>query len=86
MIKGIKYHTYIVEKHLKDPDRAAGYLREALEEGDLELLQAVVGDLIEAGYQGLKITGNQSNTNGDTQHFLDEVEIEMTQQVLAVKS
>ena len=63
MAKGIKFHTYLylIEKHLKDSEWAAGYLREALEEGDLELLQAVVGDLIEAGYSGFKITASQSN-------------------------
>ena len=42
MKKGIKYHTYLVEDYLKDSERAAGYLREAILEGDLELLRAVV--------------------------------------------
>ena len=35
MVKGIKFHNYLVEKQLKDSERAAGYLREALLEGDL---------------------------------------------------
>lgn len=83
MAKGIKFHTYLIEKHLKYSDRAAGYLREALEEGDLELLRAVVGDLIESGYEGFKITVNKSDMNGETQDFLD---VEMTQRVLEVKS
>lgn len=86
MAKGMKFHTYLIEKHLKDSERAAGYLREALKEGDLELLQAVVGDLIEAGYEGFKITANTSHTSGETQHFLESAEIEVTQQVLEVKN
>lgn len=58
-------------------------MREALEEGDLELLRAVVEDLIESGYEGFKITVNKSDMNGETQDFLD---VEMTQRVLEVKS
>lgn len=58
-------------------------MREALEEGDLELLRAVVGDLIESGYEGFKITVKKSDMNVETQDFLD---VEMTQRVLEVKS
>lgn len=55
MAKGIKYHTYLVEDYLKDSECAAGYWREAILEGDLDLLRAVVGDLIEAGYEGFQV-------------------------------
>lgn len=83
MVKGIKFHNYLVEKQLEDSERAAGYLREALEEGDLELLRAVVGDLIEAGYEGFQVNVKLSPTNGEKQDFLD---VEMRQRVLKVKS
>lgn len=82
MAKGIKFHNYLVEKHLKDSERAAGYLREALEEGDLELLRAVIGDLIEAGYEGFQVYVNKSYTKVETQDFID---VEMTQRILFVK-
>lgn len=83
MTKGIKFHTYLTEKHLTNSDRAAGYLREALEEGDLDLLRAVVGDLIEAGYKNYKVNLNKSDGNGEVQYSLD---VEMTQRVLEVKN
>lgn len=83
MAKGIKFHNYLVEKQLKDSERAAGYLREALLEGDLELLRAVVGDLIEAGYEGFQVNVNLRHTNEEKQDFFD---VEMTQRVLEVKS
>lgn len=59
-MKGIKFHTYLVEKHLTNSDRAASYLREALEEGDLDLLRAVVDDLIESGYERFRVNINES--------------------------
>ena len=83
MAKGIKFHTYLIEKHLNDSERAAGYLREALIEGDLELLRAIVGDLIDASYEGFKVTMNKSDINGEAQ---DSIDVQMTQQALEVKS
>ena len=83
MKKGIKYHTYLVEDYLKDSERAAGYLREAILEGDLELLRAVVGDLIETGYENFQVNVNKSDVNGEIQYSLD---VETTQRVLEVKS
>lgn len=83
MAKGIKFHTYLIEKHLTNSDRAAGYLREALEEGDLDLLRTVVGDLIEGGYEKFQVNVNKSDANGELQYSLD---VEMTQRVLEVKS
>ncbi|MUH00566.1 hypothetical protein F7734_53190 [Scytonema sp. UIC 10036] len=81
--KGIKFHNYLIKTHLQVSERAAGYLREALEEGDLELLQVVVGDLIEAGYEGFKIVAERSHINGETQEVFD---IEMVPEILKVKS
>lgn len=83
MAKGIKYHTYLVEDYLKDSERAAGYLREAILEGELDLLRAVVGDLIETGYEGFKVSVNKSYIDGETQNVID---VEMTQKVLEVNS
>ena len=82
MAKGIKFHTYLIEKHLNDSERAAGYLKEALIEGDLELLRTVAGDLIDASYEGFKVTVNKSDINGAQ----DSIDVEMIQQALEVKS
>ena len=83
MAKGIKYHTYLVENYLKDSGRASGYLREAILEGELDLLRAVIGDLTDAGYEGFKVTGNKIYINGKTQNVID---VEMTQKILKVNS
>lgn len=83
MVKGIKYHTYLVENYLKDSERAAGYLKEAILEGDLDLLKAVIEDLIETGYEGFKVDVNKSFIDRKTQNVID---IEMTQTVLEINS
>jgi DNA-binding phage protein len=47
MAKSVSYHSYLMQA-LKDPTRAEGYLEAAIDENDLELLQDVVNDVIEA--------------------------------------
>ncbi len=47
MAKSVSYHSYLMQA-LKEPKRAEGYLEAALEENDIELLQDVVNDVIEA--------------------------------------
>jgi DNA-binding phage protein len=47
MGKSVSYHSYLMLA-LKDPKRAEGYLEAAINENDLELLQDVVNDVIEA--------------------------------------
>jgi DNA-binding phage protein len=47
MAKSVSYHSYLMQA-LKDPKRAEGYLEAAIDENDLELLQDVVNDVIEA--------------------------------------
>ena len=47
MGKSVSYHSYIMQA-LQEPKRAEGYIEAALEENDLELLQDVVNDVIEA--------------------------------------
>lgn len=47
MGKSVSYHSYLMLA-LKDPKRAEGYLEAAIDENDLELLQDVVNDVIEA--------------------------------------
>ena len=47
MGKSVSYHSYLMQA-LKDPKRAEGYLEAAIDENDLELLQDVVNDVIEA--------------------------------------
>ncbi|WP_017750027.1 hypothetical protein [Scytonema hofmannii] len=46
-------------------------------------MQAVVGDLIEAGYEGFKIVANESYINRETQEIFD---IKMIQEIVKVKS
>lgn len=47
MGKSVSYHSYLMQA-LKEPKRAEGYLEAAIDENDLELLQDVVNDVIEA--------------------------------------
>lgn len=47
MGKSVSYHSYLMQA-LKDPKRASGYIEAAIDENDLELLQDVVNDVIEA--------------------------------------
>ena len=47
MGKSVSYHSYLMQA-LKDPKRAKGYLEAAIDDNDLELLQDVVNDVIEA--------------------------------------
>lgn len=47
MSKSVSYHDYLMQA-LKDPQRAKGYLEAAIDDNDLELLQDVVNDVIEA--------------------------------------
>lgn len=82
MAKGVKLETYLKENFLKDKEQAEDYLNYALEEGDLELLQAVAGDLIESGYSSFKITGAPSSGSLDSQKLFNSLEIELKQQVL----
>ncbi len=55
MGKSISFDTYLIEDFLKDNQQAEAYLKEAITEGDLELLQMSVENLIKAGYESLKI-------------------------------
>lgn len=50
MGKSVKFDTYLIEEFLKEPQQAEAYLKEAIEEGDLELLRLSVENLIKAGY------------------------------------
>ncbi len=86
MAKGVKFEAYLNEKFLKSKEQAEDYLKYALEQGDLELLQAVAGDLIAAGYTSLKITGNHSNGKLNPQETLNSFEIELKQQMLETPS
>jgi len=81
MAKGIKYQTYLVNDYLKDSERAAGYLKEAILAGELDLLKAVIEDLIEAGYEIFQIGVEKSKLNGETE---TSINVEMTQKRLEV--
>ncbi|HCF27630.1 MAG TPA: hypothetical protein DEV81_10635 [Cyanobacteria bacterium UBA11049] len=65
MGKSISFDTYLIEDFLKDNQQAEAYLKEAITEGDLELLQMSVENLIKAGYESFKIYPEEAfdNTN-----------------------
>jgi len=48
MPKSIDYHSYLIES-LKDPQEAEAYLKGALSEGDLEMIEVARRNVIEAG-------------------------------------
>ncbi len=76
MGKSVKFETYLNEKFLTNFEQAEDYLKYAIESGDLELLQAVAGDLIEAGYTSYTITLIDS---------IEQVSIELKQQNVKIK-
>lgn len=65
MGKSISFDTYLIEEFLKDNQQAEAYLKEAITEGDLELLQMSVENLIKAGYESFRIYPEEAfdNTN-----------------------
>lgn len=65
MGKSISFDTYLIEDFLKDNQQAEAYLREAITEGDLKLLQMSVDNLIKAGYESFRIYPEEAfdNTN-----------------------
>ena len=65
MGKSISFDTYLIEDFLKDNQQAEAYLKEAITEGDLELLQMSVENLIKAGYESFRIYPEEAfdNTN-----------------------
>lgn len=56
MSKSIKIDTYLIAEFLQEPQQAEAYLKEAIEEGDLELLRKAIENLMKAGYVSFTIT------------------------------
>lgn len=65
MPKSVSYHAYLIES-LQDPKEASAYFKAVLEEGDVELLQKAISNLIEAGYKNLAIGLNLQELNNPT--------------------
>jgi DNA-binding phage protein len=91
MPKSVSYHSYLIES-LKDPKEASAYFKAVLEEGDVELLQKAINNLIEAGYNNLAIGLNLQDLNNPTllstiatkvesQNLFQTAEIELKQRV-----
>ncbi len=55
MGKSISFDTFLIEEFLQDSVQAEAYLKEAISEGDLELLQMSVENLMKAGYESFTI-------------------------------
>lgn len=55
MGKSISFDTFLIEDFLQNSHQAEAYLKEAVFEGDLELLQMSVENLIKAGYESFTI-------------------------------
>lgn len=77
MAKGLRFETYLAENFLKDLEQAEDYLKYAIESGDLELLQAVARDLIEAGYTSYTITSIASIEQASFQLNKQNVEVKI---------
>lgn len=76
MGKSISFDTYLIEEFLKDRQQAEAYLKEAIEEGDLQLLQMSIENLIKAGYGSFAITSKD---------LLTPTDIQLKQQTLEAK-
>lgn len=62
MGKSISFDTFLIEDFLQNSHQAEAYLKEAVFEGDLELLQMSVENLIKAGYESFTIDSKDSLT------------------------
>lgn len=91
MPKSVSYHAYLIES-LKDPEEASAYFKAVLEEGDVEIIQKAINNLIEAGYNNFAISLNLQKINNPTllsklatkvesQNLFQTAEIELKQQV-----
>ena len=91
MPKSVSYHAYLIES-LQDPKEASAYFKAVLEEGDVELLQKAISNLIEAGYKNLAIGLSLQDLNNpsllstiaekvESQNLFQLAEIELKQQV-----
>ena len=67
MSKSIKFDTYLIAEFLQAPQQAEAYLKEAIEEGDLELLRLSVENLMRAGYVSFTITSKELIEQTDIQ-------------------
>ena len=56
MGKSVSFDDYLIEKLSKDPEQAVDYLKLAIEEGDFDLLQLSIDNLIKAGYSSYTIS------------------------------
>lgn len=92
MPKSVSYHAYLIDS-LKDPKEASAYFKAVLEEGDVEMIQLAINNLIEAGYNNFAISLNLQNLNNSTllstiasklesQNLFQTAEIELKQRVV----
>ena len=91
MPKSVSYHPYLIES-LKDPSEANAYFKAVLEEGDVEMLQKAINNLIEAGYKNLALGLNLQDlknpallstitTKVGAQNLFQTAEIDLNQRV-----
>lgn len=67
MGKSIDFDTFLIEDFLQNSQQAEAYLKEAVFEGDLELLQMSVENLIKAGYESFTIQPKNLIDNSNIQ-------------------
>jgi DNA-binding phage protein len=67
MGKSISFDTFLIEDFLQNSHQAEAYLKEAVFEGDLKLLQMSVENLIKAGYESFTIDSKDSLTRCNIQ-------------------
>jgi hypothetical protein len=91
MPKSLSYHTYLIES-LKEPSEASAYFKAVLAEGNVELLQKAINNLIEAGYDNLAIALDLQELDNsallsaltikvETNNLLQKADIELKQRV-----
>lgn len=61
----ISFDTYLIEEFLQNSEQAEDYLKQAMVEGDLELLKMSIENLLKAGYGSFKLESTEiiENTN-----------------------
>ena len=76
MGKSISFDSYLIAEFLQETKQAEAYFKEAIEEGDLELLRMSVENLIKAGYRSFTI---------NPKDLTDNTDIQLKQQILEAK-
>ena len=59
----MSFDTYLIEEFSQDSEQAENYLKQAMVEGDLELLKMSIENLLKAGYGSFKLESTEITEN-----------------------